>query len=439
MSLNRKQSLLAACTLVFLTVAPAFGQEGLRDMQLFDQADMSTYGGGHRAQQGFFFSFDGLTWWVGKPDIALIGDQGTRRVVITPQNPSYVDGNGDDVLIEGFEPEKVFEFSTHSTGALDSEEVAGQRYNFGFVEEHHGWLCSIFNLSQQAQTIFGTDVHVVFDDALFGDPERSHLSGPIWVQDPPILDDTGGTGIIVVDDLSVRFDELNARYTVKTWGAELSYLYRTHPFRCGGILEWYFGARYLEFDDRFAVDARTFVEDDEDEFLSIPNGLGDCWWENRADNHIVGPQFGFHWFRKTSRWTWSTAGRFFAGFNQQNVKLQGLLGDGLDPATVYAGAFAGEEDVVLKISNMSPTAFNHSRRFHEFSPAAELRVNLTYQLTRSVSLGAGWTALWIDNVARAPGLIDYTLAQDSVMGIGPDNTQDVFAHGVNATVTVNRY
>ena len=95
--------------------------------------------------------------------------------------------------------------------------------------------------------------------------------------------------------------------------------------------------------------------------------------------------------------------------------------------------------MVLKISNMSPTAFNHSRRFHEFSPAAELRVNLTYQLTRSVSLGAGWTALWIDNIARAPGLIDYTLAQDSTMGIGDDNDEDVFVHGVNATVTVNRY
>ena len=79
MSLHRKQSLLAACTLVFLTVVPAFGQQGLRDMQLFDLADMSTYGGGYRAQQGFFFSFDGLTWWIGKPDITLIGNQGTRR------------------------------------------------------------------------------------------------------------------------------------------------------------------------------------------------------------------------------------------------------------------------------------------------------------------------------------------------------------------------
>jgi hypothetical protein len=406
-------------------------------MQLFESADMSTYGGGYRAQQGFFFSFDGLTWWMSKPDIALIGDATTRRVVITPQNP---DVDGDDILDDGFEPTKVIEFSTHSTGVLEAEEVSGQRYNFGFVEEHHGWLCSILNLSQQTQTIYGTDVHVVFDDAAFGDPPSFHLQGPIWASDDPISDPTTGENILVlIDDLPVRFDNLNARYEVKTWGAELSYLYRMHPFQCGGILEWYFGARYLEFDDRFAVDARTFVEDDEDPLLGIPTGLGDSWWENKAENHIVGPQIGFHWYRKSSRWTWATQGRFFAGFNQQNVKLLGLLGEGLDPATVYQEALNGEEDALLKMSNMSPKAFNHSRRFHEFSPAAELRVNLTYQLTRSVSLGAGWTAIWIDRVARAPGLIDYTLGQNSVMGIGTDNDEDVLVHGVNATVTVNRY
>ena len=115
------------------------------------------------------------------------------------------------------------------------------------------------------------------------------------------------------------------------------------------------------------------------------------------------------------------------------------LGEGLDPATVYEEALAGSIDAELKITNMGPTRFNHSRRFHEFSPAAELRVNMTYQLTRSVSLGAGWTALWISKVARAPGLIEYVLEQDAVMGIGNDNIEDVFIHGVNATITLNRY
>ncbi len=435
MTLHRKQSLLAACTLVLLAVAPAVGQEGLRDMQPFAPADMSTYGGGYRANQGFFFTFDGLTWWIGKPDIALIGDATTRRVVITPQNP---DANGDDILDDDFAPNKVIEFSTHSTGELESEEVSGRRYNFGFVEEHHGWLCSILNLSQQAQTIYGSDVHVVFDDAAFGDPPNFHLQGPIWVVDPPILDEIGGNEILVIDDLPVRFDELTARYTVKTWGAELSYLRRMHPFRCGGILEWYFGARYLEFDDRFTVDAHTFVEDDDDPLLGISTGLGDSWWENKVENHLVGPQIGFHWYRKSSRWTWSTEARLFAAFNQQNVKLRGLLGEGLDPATVYAEALNDEQDVVLKMSNMSPTAFNHSRRFHEFSPAAELRVNLTYQLTRSVSLGFGWTGIWIDNIARAPGMIDYTLGQENAMGIGNDNEEVAWAQGFNFSVELNR-
>ena len=263
-----------------------------------------------------------------------------------------------------------------------------------------------------------------------------HLQGPIWAE---LLDDGTGNQVLWIDDVEVLFQDLNARYTAGMWGAELSYLYRTHPFRHGGILELYMGARYLEFNDRFAVDAHSLVVDDEDVLLGVPYGLGDCRWENKVENHIVGPQLGFHWFRKTSRWSWSTEGRFFAGFNQQSVHQQGLLGEGLWPAVVYASALAGEVDAELKISNMSPTSFNHTRRFSEFSPAAELRVNLAYQLTRCVSLGVGWTAIWMDGLARSPGLFDYQIGQDSVMGIAGDNTQDMFVHGANFRVELNRH
>ena len=164
----------------------------------------------------------------------------------------------------------------------------------------------------------------------------------------------------------------------------------------------------------------------------------DSWWDNRVENHIVGPQLGLRWYRKASRWTWSTEARFFSGFNQQNIKQQGLLGEGMNPQGVIDAVLDDDEEGVLKMSNMSATAFTHERRFHEWSPAAELRVDLKYQLTRSLSAGVGWTGIWIDGIARSTNTIDYMLGQDTAMGINDHNHEDLFAHGVSARVELNR-
>jgi len=438
MSLSRTKTLLAAWTLVLLAAAPVFGAHpvGMDDLQLFAPADMSTYGGGARANEGFFFTFDMMLMWPSKPDPGLIGDATTRDVVITPQNP---DLDGDGFFDAGFEPVKVKESSTLSTGVLNAEEVSGQRYEFGYVEGHYGWFASILNVRPQTQTIIASDAHVVFVDSPFGSDPQRHLQGPIWVAiDPPAAGI--GDGPLYIDDLQVKFDDLEARAEFDTWSTELSYMYRTHPFHNGGILELFLGARYMEIEDRFSVIASERIDDEEDAEPpeDIPHGLGDSWWDNRVENHLVGPQIGARWFRKTNRWTWSTEARFFSGFNRQSIKQRGLLGEGLNPQDVIAFALDGEEEAILKISNMSPSTFTHDRRFHEWSPAAELRVDLDYQLTRSISTGVGWTGIWIDGIARASNTIEYIIDQDTVMGIGDHNHEDLFLHGLSFRIELNR-
>ena len=306
------------------------------------------------------------------------------------------------------------------TGVLNAEQVRGLRYDFGYIEDHKGWLFSILNLNEQSQKIMASDVPVVFQDAPFGSPPVYHLQGYI------------DTDLLVIDDLPVRFDELTASYKVKTWGVELSCLHRMHPNHCGGILEWFVGARYLEINDVFSVNGIEYIEGDDPDDPVPAAGLGDSVWHTQADNHIVGPQVGARYFRKTGRWTWSTEGRFFAGFNSQNVTLEGTLGSHLGPDVPVADLEP------LKIINMAPTSFNHSKFFPEWSPAAELRVDLTYQMTRALSFGVGWTGFWIDGIARSPSLIDYSLGQDSAMGITGVNRQDVFMNGINFTVELNR-
>ncbi|MFH1266740.1 MAG: hypothetical protein ABIK89_13510, partial [Planctomycetota bacterium] len=73
-------------------------------------------------------------------------------------------------------------------------------------------------------------------------------------------------------------------------------------------------------------------------------------------------------------------------------------------------------------------------------PAAELRVDFMYQLTRSVSAGVGWTGFWVDGIARASSLIDYKLGQTTAetMGITGLNRQSVFVNGANFRIVLNR-
>jgi hypothetical protein len=61
---------------------------------------------------------------------------------------------------------------------------------------------------------------------------------------------------------------------------------------------------------------------------------------------------------------------------------------------------------------------------------------LAYQLFRSVQLHAGWTGIATDGIARSSNMINYTLPS---MGINLEkNEQDLFIHGLNIGLTINR-
>ena len=234
MSQNRTKTLLAAWILAFLAAAPAFGQ-GLQDMQMFAPADLSTYGGGPRPNEGFFFGFDGLIWSRGAPKTTTIGFEGaTRSVIMWEQDPPAPNP---------LDRERVVQANTQNTGVLKSEPEGGQRYELGYVNGHHGWMTSILKLSDHSQEFMASDVGVVFSDPPFGSQPLHSLQGFI------------DTGLTTVDDLAVIFDQVTARNVIETWGVELNYIYRMHPCARGGILEILLGARYLEFDEAFNVEA----------------------------------------------------------------------------------------------------------------------------------------------------------------------------------------
>jgi hypothetical protein len=392
-------------------------------MQLFGPAADSTYGGGPRPNEGFFFTYDWLRWTISAPEDTPIGFPNLTRTVYYTPTRSTVQSN------------------TLNTEVLDSNFRDGGRMSFGQVEGHDGWMFNYWRLKQHHEKITANGVDMVFQDETFGNNQRSIYG---WVYDVAEL---GQSQVTLLNpqlhDLPLSFDEVTVDTSVDTWNVELMYLRRLHP-RGRGVFEWQFGVRYLEFDDlyKFTGTGERFVYDSASNLVGPATVLSESTWTTEAENHIVGPQVAVNYVVKAGRWSLGSNGRFFAGFNSQNIDQQGTLGSRLDepyPGTITAAPVPTPVRAPWVPETMTPTTFTHGRHFSEWSPAIELRLDLKYQVTRAISLNAGWTALWMDGIARSVNVTDYRISTTNAMGIiDAHNRQDVFMNGFNVGVEVNR-
>lgn len=439
MSLQFRSSWLVAWVLVLLPASAALAGEdyipapdgSLDDFQWFAPAEPSPYGGEQAPNEGLFVSLDALRWSISAPERTFLGlanpdgSSAFRRVYIDPVN-------------------SFLQFNTADTRFLEAEFTDGGRIEFGYVCDQHGWFISTFNLAEQHQREYLTDIHMVLDDPTqLVNPGQD--VGPVPAPQP----DGFLWGIIAVNldltldfaPLPVVFDYVEVKNEVDTWSVEAMYMYRTEPTHHWGYWEVFGGPRYMQFDERFIVSAdnQDLLIDDDTPLIAPPlqGILSDLWFYNETENHLVGPQIGARWFNKKGRWTWSAEGRFFAAFNYQNVDQQGNMATDMaatgsfltndDPN--YWGPLGPGAALLGQLYAIGPTGFHNSAHFNEFSPTVELRVNASLQLTRGLSLKAGWTGTYIGNVARASNMVYYNVPNMGILG--ENNQQDVFIHGPN--------
>ena len=397
MWVNRKGTWVAAWGLVLLAGLPALAQ-GLRDAQIFEPAEPSSYGGGVRANQGFFFVYDGLYWAMSPPQKATFGvDTSTLAV---QRNVWWGSADPNQTSTQG---------STLDTSFLQTGFMMGQRIELGQIYEHAGWLFSYFEVHWLSQLQGAQGVQTYFHDEDWGVNNLSHLFG-----------DSGVAGN--AQNLGVWYANVTTTDAYRPWGTEFNFLVRTHPRQHGGMWEWYFGARYLEFNEEFDILATGPAS------TSI---LSNTEINTFAKNHLFGPQLGLRWFVTNDRWQFSATGKFMAGWNSQTVTEDGVIGTQLISASFPRSTnnpFALQETNFSYVSHMS-----------EFSPVVEIRLEGQYQLTKNISFHAGWNGMYIGTLARPSRMIDYTLRRTSVMGILNDRNKDlVFFDGFSIGVSINR-
>ncbi len=449
MSRYRSALWLAAWGLVFLTAGSALAQEisnsTLKNMQFFDPSGPAAvsdgFGGGTAPNEGYFFSAEYLYWTIQRPGVTPVGHPGTRDVVLYPT--SFDPATGDPF---GGPPVTVTQENNVDTGMLTSDWVGGNRFELGDITGHHGWLLGHYNMRVQSQIREGNDMIMVINDREFGPQDRRHLDGFI---PSVIVAPVTYTTPIIFGPLPLQFDQFRIESFVDTWSVEWMYMYRTHPlgFEKRWLAEMFMGVRYMEFEDRFNVfggGSRFRFNDPTDPATAITGAgaiLAESWWNTEADNRIVGPQLGMRLFTTRGRWTFSTEGRFFAGFNFQNVRQQGTLGSRLrDGFPQDIGPLEIPEGTVPFVPTVDqPTTFDHVFSANEFSPAIEYRVDARLHLTRGLSLKAGYSLLFMDGIARASNMIDYVWSENQVFGIRPENNrQYVLMNGLNVGFEINR-
>mgnify|MGYP000989729947 CR=1 FL=1 len=414
MLLKRTSSYVTIGMLLLLLAAPALGQ-GPGGFQIFGNADMSTYGGPQKPNEGYFFQFHGLYWSITPGITHEIGYPGSRTVFVGI-HPTGPFDTASDVRIQT---------NTLDTSLFNNQFRVGNRIEFGRIEDRDGWFVSVFQLRDESQGLTASSAEMVFNDPAFGPFGERLLYGNVnndGSTEPPYSPP-------VFRDLPVTFYNVLLEKKIDTWGVEASYLHRFITRRAGGTVELFLGARYFEFNEHFWVN----TGEDPGE-TTIPSFLGGSNWNTDAENHIVGPQIGLRWFKKRGRWTISTEGRFMAGLNRQNLHQQVNMGPKLDP-----GPISTDDGIYyppFEPKAMGPTNASHSAYANEWAPMVELRVEGRFQITRSISFHAGWSGMWVDGVARATSIIDYTVP---AMGFDlANNREDVFLNGLTIGFDVNR-
>ena len=87
--------------------------------------------------------------------------------------------------------------------------------------------------------------------------------------------------------------------------------------------------------------------------------------------------------------------------------------------------------------NGAPKTYTHGFQTGIFCPVGELRVNLGYNLTKAITLRAGWTGLVMGNIARGQSMVKYTMPGLGIKTENGANKQEVFIQGYNLGVEVN--
>lgn len=289
----------------------------------------------------------------------------------------------------------------------------GHRYEVGYMlpGEDNGWM---FNWTETGVGAFFTvrqeRLNRFIDPGTGFDP----VAPPFGVAVRQVEDNNRG--------YNFRFYDLNDTYNVFSYDSyELNKTWRLKPYHYGGILEPMIGLRWMRVTDLNGF--QTYQAADDNPPLIGPNFTnGELLTNSLAitENEMLGGQFGFRYFKYRDRFTYSSDFRVFFGGSYQCSESSVST-----ELTDYDGIGQGN-DVVRIFTNQTEPIFT---RNEEFFVGFDVRGEIGYQLTKLVSLRAGFQVI---DIARGV----WRGGDGSVVEAG-DNDQDLVMLGGTFGINLN--
>lgn len=363
-----------------------------------------------------------------------------------------------------------------NTFMSSSDFTSGGRFEFGRMDEDgRGWLVSGFNLGSQSQGLTASNVAVNFNNSPVGfadlqslllqygtngqiitdgvDDDLDHdgiygrygadmgtittvaldnstrltepLNGrPDFINNPPSVT----TDYDDAAPLPTKFATLTVENRTLTYGVEAMRLWQVGLGPRGGVWEFFLGPRGISVNDQFFFDGVGITNTTTTTGTgtgSGSSGIAGTTFNTNAQNWLIGGQIGGRWSREFGRWQVGIESRALAAANIQHVTQQGeigSLGAGIDPTGI--------------INVQLPALFSHTVNQTEFAPGGEFRLNLKYHVFRSLYVQGGYTALYLNNIARGSRMNFYNLPDMGILA--GQNKSDFFLHGFNFGLVLNR-
>jgi hypothetical protein len=373
------------------------------DFQVFAPPDFREYSLYHSPNEGVWFQYDRLIWVFSPPDNQL---QASAR----------------DTSVVQFQVDSNFVYSDQSWG---------NRYEVGYFFDGNGLMASGFQTLGKTASRGGATVARIIrpnpaPQNAFGQPDEDED-----LEDYPFFNR---------QDTSLQ---AQIYHNLETYGLEIDFAKRIHSRTSRSAVTLLLGPRYFNFADRFGwtqtgtitqetianpafvvtgvagggigggvAPAQALFQNDTRLFEPFTGTVTDFANIN-ATNSLVGPQLGTRLETAKDRWKISGEFRVAPMVNFQNIVFQSNQAFSDVSSSIGTGLGQGAQNIADQNARFSAqvvgfSPINQVKHYTVFSMLGEYRADLAWQVSRDITLRAGYTGMVVSNITRSPGYLGET-------------------------------
>ena len=456
---------------------PLLPDQDFYDFQLFAPPDLNEYGIYQEAHDGIFFSYDRTYMGITPPRFVPVGNTTFWPVeplnADVAQQLNTANGGFAGVVIYGTDQMNL----ALNTTWLRTKMTWGNRYEGGWIYDDYGMLFSYWDSGPQDQSFTTINEFALNSPEQTFNQETATSESTIGGIAVPIVTSTIETTSPPPDHLIVQNFTQHNQTRMQTGSAAWIVRRALGGRGSGSNVRLGLGPRFVQLADRYDISYQSYqyafnagsgttatgdgtagtaglgcVGDIGNSVTAGAGGtllqqgavttltgqgqgskLQDGGWETYTANNVVGPEFSLLLEANSGRWKLLSELKFTAGMNWQNMLYRGSN----FPATLSADYFR-TEFVTAQVLTQSASstgeaatiqgaplyvqvygtgqqnATNTAEHQFTFTPIGEWRFGTEFRVSQAILLRAGYTGMWLGQIARASSNTTYINTLDTV-------------------------